>query len=62
MSDVFQSMKQGLTEAIEFVQGETTGAIVHESAPLDIKAVRAKARHGPTAGEILRGTHGMKGA
>ena len=42
MSDVFQSIKQGLTEAIEFAQGQTTGAIVHEFAPLDIKAVRAK--------------------
>ena len=36
------SIKQGLTEAIEFAQGQTTGAIVHEFAPLDIKAVRAK--------------------
>ena len=42
MNDVFQSIKQGLTEAIEFAQGQTTWAIVHEFAPLDIKAVRAK--------------------
>jgi len=42
MNDVFQSIKQGLTEAIEFAQGQTTGAVVHEFAPLDIKAVRAK--------------------
>jgi hypothetical protein len=35
-----------LTEAIEFAQGQTTGAIVHEFAPLDIKAVRAKACNG----------------
>ena len=62
MSESFQSIKQGLTEAIEFVQGETTRAIVHEFAPLDIKALRAKACNGPTAGEILRGINGMKGA
>jgi len=42
MSESFQSIKQGLTEAIEFAQGQTTGAMVHEFAPLDIKAVRAK--------------------
>jgi putative transcriptional regulator len=42
MSEAFQSIRQGLTEAIEFTQGQTSGAIVHEFAPLDIKAVRAK--------------------
>ena len=62
MSESSQSIKQGLTEAIEFAQGQATGAIVHEFAPLDIKAVRGKACHGPTAGEILRGSIGMKGA
>jgi len=42
MNEAFQSIKQGLTEAIEFTQGQTRGAVVHEFAPLDIKAVRAK--------------------
>jgi putative transcriptional regulator len=42
MSEAFQSIKQGLTEAIEFAQGQTNGAVVHEFTPLDIKAVRAK--------------------
>jgi uncharacterized protein YwbE len=28
MSESFQSIKQGLTEAIAFAQGQTTGAIV----------------------------------
>ena len=42
MSEAFQSIKQGLAEAIEFAQGQTNGAVVHEFAPLDIKAVRAK--------------------
>ncbi len=42
MNEAFQSISQGLTEAIEFAQGQTRGAVVHEFAPLDIKAVRAK--------------------
>ncbi len=42
MSETFNSIKQGLTEAIEFAQGKKSQAIVHEFAPLDIKAVRAK--------------------
>ena len=42
MNELFESIKQGLTEAIEFAEGQTKGAIVHEFAPLDIKAVRAK--------------------
>lgn len=42
MSKTFQSIKQGLTEAIEFAQGQTSEAVVHEFTLLDIKAVRAK--------------------
>jgi putative transcriptional regulator len=42
MSEAFKSIKQGLTEAIAFAQGQTSGAVVHEFAPLDIKEVRAK--------------------
>lgn len=42
MSEIFDSIQQGLTEAIEFAQGKNTSAIVHEFAPMDIKAVRAQ--------------------
>jgi putative transcriptional regulator len=42
MSEAFQSIQRGLEEAIGFAQGQTNGAIVHEFAPLNIKAVRAK--------------------
>ena len=42
MSEAFKSIKQGLTEAVEFAQGQPGEAVVHEFAPLDIKAVRAK--------------------
>ena len=42
MSELFDSIKQGLTEAIEFSQGESKTAIVHEFSPIDIKSVRVK--------------------
>lgn len=42
MNEAFQSISQGLTETMEFAQGQTHGAVVHEFAPLGIKAVRAK--------------------
>lgn len=42
MSEAFKSIKQGLTEAIAFAQGEPGETVVHEFEPLDIKAVRAK--------------------
>ncbi len=42
MSEALSSIRQGLTEAIEFAQGKPTEAIVHEFTPVDVKAVRAK--------------------
>ena len=42
MSNAFSSIKQGLDEAIEFSEGKTNKAIVHEFTALDVKAVRAK--------------------
>ena len=42
MSEAFNSIQQGLTEAKAFAQGQPGEAVVHEFAPLDIKAVRAK--------------------
>lgn len=42
MSKVFESIKQGLTEAIEFSKGKTDKAIVHEFTPIDIKEIRNK--------------------
>ena len=40
MSLAFKSIKQGLTEAIEFSQGKTRQAIVHEFSPVDVKTIR----------------------
>lgn len=42
MSEYFESIKRGLEEAIAFTEGKETGAIVHEFAPPDVKAIRAK--------------------
>lgn len=41
MSNAFESIQQGLIEAIEFSQRKTSEATVHQVAPLDIKAIRA---------------------
>lgn len=42
MSDAFQSIQQGLIEAIEYTEGKQTAAIVHEFSPLDVKEIRKK--------------------
>ena len=40
MSKVFDSIKQGLTEAIEHAAGKTSSAIVHPPLAIDVKAIR----------------------
>ncbi len=42
MSEAFNSIKQGLTEAIEYSKGKPGKAIVHEFTPVDVKAIRKK--------------------
>jgi putative transcriptional regulator len=42
MSNAFNSIKQGLDEALEFSKGKKSKAIVHEFSPLDVKNIRAK--------------------
>lgn len=42
MNKAFESIKQGLTEAVEFTEGKTKKAIVHEFTPMDVKALRTK--------------------
>jgi len=41
MSTAFDSIKQGLTEALEFSSGNKTKAIVHKFSPLDVKNIRS---------------------
>lgn len=42
MSIAFESIKQGLQEAISHVQGDERGVHVHRPRVVDVKAVRAK--------------------
>lgn len=42
MSTAFESIKQGLQEAIAHAGGETSGVHVHRPRAVDVKAVRAK--------------------
>ncbi|TXR53120.1 NadS family protein [Reinekea thalattae] len=42
MTESFLSIKQGLTEAIEFSEGKPNQAVVHEFSPVDVKNIRAK--------------------
>ena len=42
MSKAFESIKQGLDEALAFSKGTKGKAIVHKFKPLDVKNIRAK--------------------
>jgi len=42
MSTAFESIKQGLQEAIAHAKGDERGVRVHRSRAIDVKAVRAK--------------------
>lgn len=42
MSKTFNSIQQGLTEAIKYTEGKQIEAVVHEFSPLDVKAIRQK--------------------
>ena len=41
MNEVFESIKQGLQEAIQFAEGDTDQAQVFKATPLDIKTIRS---------------------
>ena len=42
MSKAFESIKQGLNEALEFSKGKNTKAVVHEFTPVDVKNIRTQ--------------------
>ena len=42
MSKAYDSIKQGLDEALSFSTGKKTKAVGHEFKPLDVKNIRAK--------------------
>ena len=41
MSKAFDSIKQGLDQALEFSKGKKEKAVVHEFNPVDVKNIRA---------------------
>lgn len=41
MSEFFNSIKQGLDEAVEFSKEQPSKAIVHKFSPIDVKNIRA---------------------
>ena len=41
MSKAFDSIKQGLDEALEFSKGKKSRAVVHAFSPVDVKNIRA---------------------
>jgi putative transcriptional regulator len=41
MSDFFNSIKQGLTEAIQYSEGKCPKAIVHQFSSIDVKNIRS---------------------
>ena len=41
MSDIFDSIKQGLDEAVIFSKGKRSKAVVHNIDPIDVKNIRA---------------------
>lgn len=42
MNNAFESIQQGLLEAIEFAQGETSKSVVHKIPGVDVKGLRQK--------------------
>ncbi len=40
MSKAFESIKQGLDEAVDFSKGKKGKAVVHEFSPVDVKNIR----------------------
>ena len=41
MSDFFKSIKQGMTEAIQYSEEKCPKAVVHKFSPLDVKNIRS---------------------
>jgi putative transcriptional regulator len=42
MTNAFSSIKQGLSEAIDYSKGKCHNSVVHDFGPVDVKKVRAK--------------------
>ncbi|MFB1077044.1 helix-turn-helix domain-containing protein [Photobacterium damselae] len=62
MTNAFESIQQGLMEAIELAEDKKKGVTVHKFAPVDVKAVRnnvamTQAEFASTFGISLRTLH-----
>ncbi len=44
MSNMFESIKQGLTEAVDFSEGNCKEATVHKFDSIDVKAIRSNVK------------------
>jgi putative transcriptional regulator len=42
MSEFFESIKQGLTEAVEYSEGKCPKAVIHQFSPVDVKNIRSE--------------------
>lgn len=42
MSEFFESIRQGLTEAIALDNSQHTQTVIHQYSPLDVKSIRKK--------------------
>lgn len=42
IDDAFSSIKQGLTEAIEYSESKISQAVVHQFGPVDVKKLRVR--------------------
>ena len=42
MANAFNSIKQGLEEAVAYSEGKRKKAVIHEFGPLDVKKIRAQ--------------------
>ncbi len=42
MNDAFESIRQGLEEAVEYVQGKKSGVRIHYPSEPDVKTIRSK--------------------
>jgi putative transcriptional regulator len=41
MSSIFESIQQGLIEAVDYSEGKTKAATIHKFDPIDVKAIRS---------------------
>lgn len=61
MSEVFESIKAGLEEAIAFAKGEDTGAVVHRIAVPSVDVATIRRETGLSQGEFARSIGVAKG-